>query len=201
MFLGSHLSDYSPPGGRIPPQEVVRGLREIDPRMELIYIGYGKWLLGKVEYDREKFASAVRIYENILDVAGQISPKDIEGPWDEFAERVHSRIRERKVYLQGFQPVGHNLTFTDTVLHSGFVEWFRMEDWIWKYAWREAEAQIEAEADGTLSLQERRKEMADRFDAIHKEVHRRCFRHPVSEGTSVDIEDGQIVRKREGAKA
>lgn len=198
MYLGTHLHDYSPPGGRLPPPEVVRGLREIDPLMELVYVGNGKWLLGKVAYNREKFESASVIYENIQAKLKKAKPGDHDSPWKVFVERAHNRLRERKLYLQGFQPFKGILS--DAQLHSGLVEAFRHADWIWKFAWRDYDRKREAREDGTTDLEERQKELVSRFEQIHREVHRSVFRHAVSEPSGVDMKDGQIIRE-EGARA
>ena len=175
MFLGSHLRDYSPPGGRIPPPEVVRGLREIDPRMELVYVGEGKWLMGKCEYARDRWEQAARTIENLLELFTQINPLDVPMPWEQFVERAHNRMRERLLTIQGFQPI-KGLVVREHQLHSGLVEWFRMIDWTWRFGHREDDREREALEDGTRDQEAKMKEVSDRFDAVHKDVHHRVFR-------------------------
>lgn len=47
------LVDY--PGDRPPPEHLLRGLREIDPVAEMVYIGHGDWLVGRVQPNNERY--------------------------------------------------------------------------------------------------------------------------------------------------
>ena len=85
-------------------------------------------------------------------------------------------------------------------LHSGLVEAFKRADWIWKYEWREYDKEREELEDGTTGQQERIKELNDRLELVYRDVHRHAFRNPVSEPSTANFEDGEIVRS-EGAVA
>ena len=189
MFLGSHLRDYNPPGGRLPPPEVVRGLREIDPRMELVYVGGGVWRLGKVEFANDRYAQALGIYGNALEKLTKVHSGDFpeEFTWSDFLRMAETRLRERYLLVQGFQPM-KGVKIAEHQLHSGLVEWFRVQDWIWKFDNAAAEAEREAEEDTETDLVARQKEVSDRFEAVHKEVHRTTMRGARSFGVNVDLE-------------
>ena len=51
---------------RTPPDHVVRGLRALDPAAELVYMGYGKWYLGRFVSDRRIYESGVRLKASTL---------------------------------------------------------------------------------------------------------------------------------------
>lgn len=189
----SHLSDYSPPGGRLPPPEVVRGLREVDPRAELVYIGDGRWLLGKVQEDREKRIRAVKAMDVWLDLITRFDPTDHEQSLSELLPGLFDRWNEKRLQLQGFQPLP--VVFFMEMPDSSIVELFRRSDWIWKYAWREYERELEEEIDGSSDLSSKRSEMKARFNQIHRSVWKHAFKRPVSRTNTVDIApDGAVIR-------
>lgn len=202
MYLGSHLTDYSPPGGQQPPPEVVRGLREIDPRMELVYVGDGVWRLGKVEFASDRHQKACEVYRNALKKLQRVRAGDLphEVPWDTFLAMASRRLKERYLLVQGFQPIPR-LKLRHHHLHSGLVEYFRYLDWGWKFAWIEDRKEQERQEDGTADLERRTAEAVDRVQAEGKSIYRKAFRHPVSRRGKVDFKDGQIVRPKTGAQA
>lgn len=189
----SHLSDYSPPGGRLPPPEVVRGLREVDPLAELVYIGDGRWLLGKVQEDREKRVRAVRAMDAWNRLITKFDPTDHELTLNQLLPGLYDRWNEKRLQLQGFQPLP--VVFFMEMPDSSIVELFRRADWIWKFSWRQFEADLEEEIDGTSDLNMRREEMKERFDQTYKSVWRHAFKKPTMRTNTVDIgPDGAIQR-------
>lgn len=65
MHTRTHLPDYQPFGGRRPPDELVRNLREIDPTAEIIYAGVGHWLLGRYRPNRVVEEKGIRMIKAI----------------------------------------------------------------------------------------------------------------------------------------
>lgn len=61
-MLPSLLPNF--PHLRRPPDHVVRGLRAVDPTADLVYVGWGRWILLSVRPNREHRASGERILAN-----------------------------------------------------------------------------------------------------------------------------------------
>lgn len=194
MKLSSHLPDYHPPGGRRPPPEVVRGLREIDPLAELVYVGHGRWLLGKVhpgEWDKRE--EAIRAMDRWVELVAQLDPRDHEVPLKELLPGLFDRWNEKRLHVMGFQPL-------PTVWHmelpdSTMVEHFRRVDFIWRNITIEEEEERLRKMDGTADLEERKATIMERFDQIYRSVWKHAFKHPVTRRPGATINpDGSLQR-------
>mgnify|MGYP006292520499 CR=1 FL=1 len=191
MKAATRLTGYSPPGGRHAPPEVLAELREIDPMAELVYIGEARWLMGKYSEDADKRVKAIRQLEKWAKTVTRLDPTAEEGLKARLPA-IMDRWREKRLKAMGFQPF--QSVFYSTDPDSAFVEIFRSADWIWKFAWREAERSMEAETDGTADQDRRKKELLDRFNQVHKGVWKHVFRKPTQTTNQVDIQNGAIVR-------
>lgn len=189
----THLSDYSPPGGREPPGEVVLGLREIDPLAELVYVGKGRWLLGKVSDEWDKRQTAINAMTQWKKLMTKFDPANHEEPLIEILPGLFDRWNEKRLQVMGFQPLP--VVFHMEMPDSGIVEFFRRVDWIWKFAWKEASEEKEAEADGSKDQEARQKELVDRFNQVYKAAWRHVFKRPTQRTTTVDIAPDGAIRR------
>ena len=183
MNAQPHLTDYRPPGGRMPPPEVVAQLREVDPRAELIYVGKGRWMLGTVRHDRELYVKAVRAvgaYLTVLLHATPMAKSHVDGgPQLEINRKtlaeLNFRLWKKLLQLRGFKVV---CVFRQNMPDSHFAEAFRAGDWIWKH--KEAADRMEKEqtdeAEGITDLEERQASVVDYLQAEGRSLHRRVFR-------------------------
>lgn len=125
-------------GFRIAPPDLVRRLREIDPAADLIYLGEGRWQLGryKPENSRVREKSARRSVGAYLQTP-------------ETPARNRQIAFFRHVAATGFRPMGSPFEVNEPET-AGIPE--AMERWLWTYrhrrdqAWKERlEAATDAE--------------------------------------------------------
>lgn len=192
MAETTRLLGYHPPEGRHAPPEVLQLLREIDPMAELVYIGRGRWLMGKYSEDWDKREKAIRQLEVWAEKVARIPMREADESLKARLPEIMDRWREKRLKAMGFQPFLNVFYATDP--DSTLVEIFRQNDWIWKFAWKEAERAQEAEADGTVDREMRTRELLERFNQVYRGVWRKVFKKPTYQRNPVDIQDGAIVR-------
>jgi hypothetical protein len=135
---------------RTAPKDVVRGLREVDPTAELVYLEKGRWLLGSVRWNRDLVAAARRILGRALKVAHNSTK---HGPTHqiEHLPRVRGRVQFALLAMQGFRPI------TEYKIQgspdSRVVEDFRRRDWLFKNT-----SDLEHEAMLSSESEERKRE-------------------------------------------
>jgi hypothetical protein len=109
---------------RTTPDYVVRGLREVDPTAELVYIGRGKWLLGSVRWDRRHVSAARKRLDAAFGAVKRI------GQWKASHPRVGQRVAYWTLALQGFRPIAEYKLQGEP--DSRIVNDFRRMDWMYK---------------------------------------------------------------------
>lgn len=188
----SLLTDYTPPGGRLPPPEVVDGLREVDPTAELIYVGKGRWLLGSVQPDRERRKLAVRAmaaYRTVLDHTAPAAGSHVEGagtPLQLDAKtraELRYRLWRKKLQLQGFR----DITLFRQEPDSAVVDAFRMMDWFHRHMQAEAERRALADAEKpSKEERERLERVRDYWSAEGPDVYRKAILKKINVMTDVE---------------
>lgn len=188
----SHLSNYTPPGGRRPPPEVVEGLRDVDPTAELVYVGKGRWMLGTVKHDRERYKRAVRAigaYLTVLNFAAPGGRSHVEGAGSDLEltpenrRQLMYRLWKKRLQLQGFRIVCVFRQEPD----SAVVDAFKAMDWLYKNRFDEVEAEEREKAEGdSPALKEKKAQVLEYFRAEHKDIHSRVFRKKLNVPKDVD---------------
>lgn len=79
-----------------PPADVLRQLREVDPTAELLYLGAGSWVVGRVRTGRPRQDAALKILRSAI--ADAEARKLDEAAW-------YQRIRYARAVRQGFAPI------------------------------------------------------------------------------------------------
>lgn len=83
-------------GNRTPPPHVVEGLRALDPDAELVYWGWGKWVLGTMTNDVRLQPLGQRLLVSTLRAINK-------RPWRVALQRDVYRIRMARLRLAGFR--------------------------------------------------------------------------------------------------
>lgn len=126
MNLSPHVQF---PQIRTAPIDVVRGLREVDPTAELVYMERGRWLLGSVRWNRDLVQQSARILARAIEAASRAS-KFAPTHQMEQLRRIRGRVQFAVLGSQGFRPI------TEYVIqgapNSRIVEDFRRRDWMFK---------------------------------------------------------------------
>lgn len=157
------------PAARQAPASVLRDLREIDPRAELLHLGGTRWVLGTV---RPGDPAAVRFGASQLASVRR---------WVTRGSML--KVRMAHAHLQGFKPieeyqVGGEMGF------ARVVKDFRERDWRYRHRWleeldaREEETDIDTERRAALT--QSITNMEDRARDGYRYAFRaaRHFRHP-----------------------
>lgn len=141
------LVDFSAP--RVASPDVIRGLREVDPTAELVYLGNGQWMLGRVRQSGDGYyqcrSKAVKILDNLYSVLSNGA---------QLTSRGKGKVQMAMLWMQGFKPVamyrgdpgGHIVEdFRRSLFmlhHTSDDEMFRMMDAPKEKAKEEARADI-----------------------------------------------------------
>lgn len=145
---------------RSAPSDLVHRFRELDPTLDLVYIGAGQWLLGSVQPHAERAMRARRM------MARQ--------------EEMPVERRRAGVYLwarmleQGIRPIA---LYSEAEIHDGRAMLdFRERDWRWR---NQAEEAFRASADRVDRGVDVEKRIITILDAVHgasSDLHAHVFR-------------------------
>lgn len=195
----SHLSNYTPPGGREPPREVVALLREVNPSAELIYRGQGRWSLGTVRHDREiqkRCARSLWAYNVLLEKAAPGAQAHVDPGarpivlTEKARQELMDRLHTKRLQYQGFRLV---VDFTEEMLNTGIVEAYQRARWTRRN--REAAAAVEAEKSKPIDGADAQiAQVREQHDQEHRSLHRYAFRHQKSVLTDVPDYDERLGR-------
>lgn len=175
------------PSARQAPADVLRALRAIEPKVELVWLRRGAWALGTYSPDPFRQAEAKRSLKALngpgLTRGYSTSPQS----WD-LAVRAHGdRMAMTWLKAQGYL---HQQTF-DMRRHSeaavfGVMEnWLREAKWVQQHEYEEAWRALEAAQVENHGEKER---IADLIDhARLREAYRMEYKRPVSSRVGVDI--------------
>jgi len=87
------------PQSRVASPDVIRRLREIDETAELLYLGAGRWILGRVRWHADAIAQAESIMARALH-AIHTAPPHLRP-----SRRLVGRVQFALLALQGFRPM------------------------------------------------------------------------------------------------
>jgi hypothetical protein len=111
---------------RTPPDHVVRGLRSLDPDAELVYVGYGKWFLGRIISDSRLYESGVKLKKSTLRA---IATRNSGKPGKVLHQDI-LRLRIAELRMAGFQfTAEYNMKGTPD---SAIVIDQRRMDWMYR---------------------------------------------------------------------
>lgn len=199
----SLLTEYNPPGGRLPPPELVALLRDENPDAEVIYAGKGKWILGTVKHDKElrtKVGQTIRAYLTLLTLAApgahtHIDPGARPLPMTpENRRELHYRLWKKKLQYQGFRII---TVFDEDLLNTGIVVAYKTARW----TRRNREAAMAVEREGSRAIDDpaaQQKEIQARHQAEHRSLHRYAFRGQKSVLFDVPDYDRRVGRSPAG---
>lgn len=164
MTFTGQLTDFPTP--REAPRDIVRALRDVDETAELLYLGEGKWVLGRVRPTPERFEGGKRLLRQAWELAQK-------GGMTE--ERWYKRIRSARLTMQGFAKFGmyEFKGDPDWRIVRDFREalwWFRNDKWSDEFNKRADEADFGAS----------RAAMKDLLDDARAREAARIMRMPVS---------------------
>jgi hypothetical protein len=149
------------PTTREAPADLVRSLRALDPKLELVYLGWGKWILGRVNPSDE----SIRIARELLAQYWTLSARA------RHTIRSIRRYRFGVACLQGFRPIGEYAPNHPDGAEYRLVDpdgriarHFERSRWLLEHATDETiEESFFAEQDAKLA--ESKKEMGDEYRA------------------------------------
>lgn len=145
------------PQARTAPEHVRRGLRELDPTAEVIHLGAGRWIVGRVRptvHARRTAERMLETFETALSNGAKMSPRGRE------------KARFALLALQGFRPVAE---YRLRDLDWRVVEDFRVSQW--RMLHEDADRLLDAmEAEEEAQRAAARAELADEHRA--REAHR-----------------------------
>jgi len=143
------------PQTREAPGDVVRALRALDPSAEVIYLGFGRWIVGKPRPTRDTYRIASRMLRTYwrMPAAAWASKRGVQ--------RYHFALAA----LQGFRPV-HEYRLRD--LDSRVVRDFQESQWRMNHQrsdlideWEREEASAQEERRALLRDELRAKDVLD----------------------------------------
>lgn len=139
------------PTTREAPADLVRSLRALDPQLELVYLGWCKWILGRVRATDE----SVRIANEMLRNYWAMPPRA------RHTIRGIRRYRFAIACLQGFRPIAEYMLNDPD---SRIVHDFERSRWLLE---RATDRTIEESffADQDAKLDEAKREMGDEYRA------------------------------------
>lgn len=162
------------PLGREAPPAILARLREVCPTTHLVYVGDGRWWLGRVwPSDDPRHAAKRREGVAMLDNMLALDPLRVGGA----SGRNRTRVLNALLRLHGFE---WEREFTLRGEPDGaLVEWWRAQHFLettqrdatWQAAWREATGEARAERQ--------RARVQEYVQAEAPSVHRHAFRRPI----------------------
>lgn len=147
----------SVPTTREVPAEIRRGLRALDPTAEVIYLGWGKWMVGKVRPTDESVRIAQRMLRNYWRLpAGARATK-----------RSLQRYRFALACQQGFRPVAQ---YVLRDVDDRLVRDFQVSQW--KMRHQSGDLLDEYDRAEALDKEQRREQLRDlhRANDVHRYV-------------------------------
>lgn len=151
------------PESRTAPKEVIQRLREIDPAAELVYMGGGRWRLGRVvpSRDRTRKGTLLLMWESRMPAEKQ------DG----------TNLRIGRLAQQGFGSIAEYQVQGEP--GAQIVEDFRLRDFNFR---TNSEATFQArlaESAGDTAAIEKENRIMDWLDVQAPDVWRHAFKHPV----------------------
>lgn len=145
------------------PPDILRRLRDIRPNAELLYIGEGRWMLGEVRWNWERYRRAVQI------IAQWWENRKVEGAGIHLLPQQQAFLRDGILMLQGFVWIRD---------YHGDPDGRIVNDYS-RMCWKEDHGlldddfrQMAKESDGQTGLLQRIKMMSDRIRAEGRSDHR-----------------------------
>lgn len=142
-----------------PPANVLAALREVDPTVDLVYLGLGVWVLGSVKPNAHRARVGQRLF------AGELR-RPLEA-------QSMGRFRWARLILQGFRPIDL-LDYSD--IPSGrVVRDFRYADYRYRH---DADAAFEENlvgSDDETGLRERIAVLMDLNNSEGRDIWRHAF--------------------------
>lgn len=186
MQTRSLLPDFSPVGGRRPPDPLVRLLREVDPRAELVYCGAGKWLLGTVEHNSLRARRCELVIKNIRKLQTKVGNGSIVIP-RHVKKALSFRLWRWELNRQGHRAIARYDIQGEP--GSWIHEDFRERDYRYRTDLEGEIRRQEEEADAELEVQKKLEQFSEFLELEHKSIHRHAFKRPI-------IMDGGKARHR-----
>lgn len=147
------------PTVREPPEDVLRRLREVNPRAELVYVGEGEWWLGEVKKNSPRRLGGLRTLERLYK----------QGPYNPKAA-LQARLK-----MQGFGFVGSYVVYGEA--WGQIIRWWEFSNW-WERAFSKAERDrqvLETVEEGGLNAVARAT-LVDYIQVQGRWVHRHFMR-------------------------
>lgn len=154
------------PAQHTPPERVVRELRKVDPRAELVYFGEGRWLLGSVSPNPHRQARG----RAMLKSARMVSVGDQ-------SNRARDRRRLAYLFAQGFRTIAlYEYEEGTGGPDHRLVEDFRRRDRNYRVALEDHLEQTEREIDGRADQERTVNTLLEAAAARAKDVTKYAFR-------------------------
>lgn len=146
---------------RQPPKEVIQHLRQIHPATELVYLGGGLWLLGKVRWNQYRYQKGRQMLKRLAQVANP-NPQ---------------QFRMAALVIQGFAPVE---LYEQAEPDSRITEDFREREWRLQHCPDDTFKARLAETSGEIRRREQLAEAREAARAVSGDAWRYAFKKPVS---------------------
>lgn len=140
-MLQSHVPNF--PQLRRAPDHVLAGLRQVDPTADLVYVGWGKWLLGSVQHTtidqwykktNGQFSTLRRDALNMLVNARRLLELWEANPTFQANPGAFRRLMGRYDFAllatMGFRPISEYVLQGEPT--SAIVDAFRRMDWLYR---------------------------------------------------------------------
>lgn len=168
---GKPLIDLIPRGGRRPPEDLVRALREVRPDAELFYGGGGKWLLGTVRPNRVMRLKAQRRIGRLRQLLTRVGPH-----LDQKRTKaiISYRLWTYELQRQGFRPItSYRFQGEPT---SWIMSDLQRRDWLYRHRFREELEARELEADQATAEEAALDRLLEYLDLEHRSIHHYAMR-------------------------
>lgn len=142
------------------PPEVLKQLREVDPRVKLLYMGEGSWQLGVVHEDVSVRQAATGRLARLWPHRDSLD--------------AHRRIEILREQREGF--VGLHIVPEEEMWNGKLVADFRRADWQARHELTEVMAERAEATDMNTGLQRRIAVLRDFITSEGKSIHRRTLR-------------------------
>jgi len=146
---------------RTAPEDIRRRLREIDPTVEVIYLGRGRWIVGKVRPNQHVRARAIRMLDEFH--------RNLQNK-KKLSERGKEKVLFALLALQGFRPVAD---YTMPEPDGTVVKDFERSRFLWLHT---SENELWRQLDGEMDRpgEEARKVLGD--PSLAREALSRAFK-------------------------
>jgi hypothetical protein len=165
------------PSTYVAPDSVIRELRSIDPRAELVYVHGGKWWLGLV-YENIPLIPDGRAELAKLVEAGGARLTTLNTDW-----YAWQRLKLKRLKAQGFRRVKlPKERWPREPMWRFMIEWFRKSDYVFRHipnsdqGWEDAFKPHEREMMNTDRVEEVKRRLVDFVHSERRSLMRRMQR-------------------------